>query len=98
MRILPRLFFRRLKPMGRRFRRLSRHVTVVRAAFLLECLSFGAAILFLLTGSRLSFFARWGQRADAALLAAASILFGVVHTVARRRLVPRLERYFYPAA
>jgi sigma-B regulation protein RsbU (phosphoserine phosphatase) len=98
MRILPRLFFRKFKPMGRRLRRLRRHLTVARVAFALECLTFGGAILFLLTGSRLSFLDRWGQRADAAVLAFASILFGVLHTVARRRLVPRLERYFYPAA
>lgn len=98
MRIFPRFFFRRLKPMGRRLRHWRRHLTVARAAFALECLAFGAVLLFLLTGSRLSFLDRWGQRADAALLAAVSVLFGVVHTLARRRVVPRLERYFAPAA
>ncbi|HVG28240.1 MAG TPA: GAF domain-containing SpoIIE family protein phosphatase [Pyrinomonadaceae bacterium] len=98
MRVLPRFVFRRFKPFVRRLRRLWRRVTVARAAFALECLAFGAATLFLLTGSRLSLLDRWGRRADAAALAAASILFGVVHTLARRRIVPRLERYFSPAA
>jgi sigma-B regulation protein RsbU (phosphoserine phosphatase) len=98
MRVFPRFVFRRLKPLGRRVRRWRRHVTVARAAFALECLTCGGAILFLLTGSRLSFLDRWGQRADAVLLATVSIIFGVVHTLALRRVVPRLERYFSPAA
>jgi sigma-B regulation protein RsbU (phosphoserine phosphatase) len=98
MRVFPRFVFRRFKPLRRRARRLGRHVTVARVALALECVTFGGALLFTLTGSRLSFLDRWGPRADAAVLASASIIFGLLHALARRHIVPRLERYFAPAA
>jgi sigma-B regulation protein RsbU (phosphoserine phosphatase) len=98
MSVFPRFVLRRFKPLGRRLRRWRRHVTVGRVAVALECLLFGAALLFLLTGSRASLLDRWGRHADAVLLALFAILFGVAHEIGRRRVVPRFERYFEPAA
>ncbi|MDQ3906791.1 MAG: SpoIIE family protein phosphatase, partial [Acidobacteriota bacterium] len=98
MRVFPRFVFRSFRPLGRKLRRLRRHVTAARAALALECLTFGAALAFLFTGGRLSFLDSRGPRADAAALALASIIFGLAHSVVRRRVVPRIERYFSPAA
>jgi sigma-B regulation protein RsbU (phosphoserine phosphatase) len=70
---------------------------VARAAVALECATFGALVLFLFTGGRLSFLDGLGARADVAALALASAIFGVLHALVRRRVVPRLERYFAPA-
>ena len=98
MRVLPRFARPRIKSFGRRVRRWWKYATPARATFALECLTFGGALLLLFTGSRLSYLDRLGRRADAVALACASLLFGLLHTLVRRRIVPRLERYFAPAA
>lgn len=98
MRVFPRFIIRPLRPHARRVWAWRRHLTVARVAFALQCVTFGAALAYLLTGSRAKVLDEWGPRADAFALTAASILFGLLHRTGRRRLVPWLDRYFSPAA
>jgi sigma-B regulation protein RsbU (phosphoserine phosphatase) len=76
---------------------MSRHLTVERVTLSVEGLIFGAILLSALTGSRAAFIDGFGRRGDlvAALLSLA--LFAWLHTFIKRRLLPRLERYFSPA-
>jgi phosphoserine phosphatase RsbU/P len=97
MRIFPRINRPSLKPLRQKLRRMSRHLTVARVTLSVECGIFGAAMLLALTGSRAAFIDGFGRRGDlvAALLSLA--LFAWLHTFIKRRLLPRLERYFSPA-
>jgi len=76
---------------------LRRRVTVARTVLVLEWLIFGGLIVFALTGTRAAFADGLGDRADLVLLAAALALFGILHKLITRNLVPALERYFSPA-
>lgn len=98
MRVLPRFIIRPIRPRARKLWAWRRHLTVARVMFALQCVTFGAALAYLLTGSRARLLDGWGPRADALTLAAASIIFGLTHRVGRRRLVPWLDRRFSPAA
>src|SRR5215475_5531876 len=97
MRIFPRINRPSLKPLRQKLRRMSRHLTVERVTLGVEGLIFGAILLSALTGSRAAFIDGFGRRGDlvAALLSLA--LFAWLHTFIKRRLLPRLERYFSPA-
>ncbi|HLL74399.1 MAG TPA: SpoIIE family protein phosphatase [Pyrinomonadaceae bacterium] len=98
MRVLPRFILRPIRPHARKIWAWRRHLTVARVMFALQCVTFGAAVSYLLTGSRARLLDEWGPRADAVALTVASILFGLLHRLGRRRLVPWLDRYFSPAA
>jgi phosphoserine phosphatase RsbU/P len=97
MRIFPRITRPSLKPMRQKLRRLSRRLSVARVTLGVEWLIFGAALLMALTGGRAAFIDGFGRRGDliAALLLLA--LFAWLHSLVKRRLAPRLERYFSPA-
>jgi phosphoserine phosphatase RsbU/P len=98
MRVFPRFILRPVRPQARKVWAWRRHLTVARVLFALQCVTFGAAAAYLLTGSRARVLDEWGPRADAVALILASILFGLLHRLSRRRIVPWLDRYFSPAA
>jgi len=97
MRIFPRITIPRLKPLRKKLRRLGRHLSVARVTLGVEWLIFGGALLLALTGARAAFIDRLGRRGDLVALLLLLALFAWLHTLVKRRLLPRLERYFSPA-
>jgi phosphoserine phosphatase RsbU/P len=77
-------------------RRLRRHLSVARAAVIIEWLIFSGVLLFAVTGGRAAFVDDFGQRADVAALALALGLLAVLHAAVKRYILPRIERYFTP--
>jgi phosphoserine phosphatase RsbU/P len=97
MRIFPRINRPSLKPLRQKLRRMSRHLTVARVTLGVECVIFSGALLFALTGGRAAFIDGFGRRGDLVALSLMLALFVRVHTLVKRRLLPRLELYFSPA-
>jgi phosphoserine phosphatase RsbU/P len=97
MRIFPRVTRPSLKPTRQKLRRLSRSLSVARVTLGVEWLIFGAALLAALTGGRAAFIDGFGRRGDLIALLLSLTLFASLHSLVRRRLLPRLERYFSPA-
>src|SRR6266508_1191041 len=94
MRTFPRFTRPSFKPVAQRLRRLRRHLSAPRVAVIVEWLIFGAVLLFALTGGRAAFLDAWGRRADLMVLALALALLAALHTIVKRYLLPRIERYF----
>src|SRR5215471_2053769 len=97
MRVFPRITRPSLKPTRQKLRRLSRHLSVARVTLGVEWLTFGAALLMALTGDRAAFIDGFGRRGDLIALLLLFTLFASLHSLVKRRLLPRLERYFSPA-
>ncbi|MGH9940548.1 MAG: hypothetical protein ACREAM_30260, partial [Blastocatellia bacterium] len=97
MRIFPRITIPRLKPLRKKLRRLGRHLSVARVTLGVEWLIFGGALLLALTGARAAFIDQLGRRGDLVALLLLLALFALLHTLVKRHLLPRLERYFSPA-
>src|SRR6266498_5043360 len=94
MRTFPRFTRPSFKPVAQRLRRLRRHLSAPRVAVIVEWLIFGAVLLFALTGGRAAFLDAWGWRADLMVLVLALALLAALHTIVKRYLLPRIERYF----
>ena len=86
MRILPRFHVPKTKAVRRLWRKSKGHLNLKRIYFSLEFILFITIYVALLGLHR--------NTIAAALLVAAFI---VIHLLARRRLLPRLERYYAPA-
>src|SRR5262245_18637069 len=97
MRIFPRITRPSLKPLRRRLRRLSRRLSVARVTLGVEWSIFGVGLLLMLTGGRAAFIDRFGRRGDLVASLLLLALFAWLHGLVKRRLLPRLERYFSPA-
>lgn len=96
MRILPRFQLPTSKAMRRLWRKSKGHLGVRRVYFSVEIILFIAIYYAVFSGARLRAIDGWGGRADMMLslsLIAALIVF---HIVARRRLLPKIERYYEP--
>ncbi len=65
---------------------------------LIEWGLFACGILYLFSGWRAAYFDRLGHRADLFVLAIALLVFAGLHALAKRFLLPRLERYFSPVS
>ena len=83
--------------MRQKLRRLRRHLSVARVTLGVEWLIFGVALLLALTGDRAAFIDQFGRRGDLISLLLLLALFASLHALVKRRLLPRLERYFSPA-
>jgi sigma-B regulation protein RsbU (phosphoserine phosphatase) len=88
-------------PKRKALRRLWRHskarLTVRRVYYSVELILFIAIYFAVFSGSRLRFIDGFGRRMDAVVSLLLLAEFVVIHAVARRRLLPKIERYYAPA-
>ncbi len=96
MRILPRLHIPRFRSFSRALRRMAKHLTVSRVTLLVELMLAAALLWFALTGSRAAWLDQRGRRADALVIAALLVVFGWLHLLIRRHIVPWIELKFSP--
>ncbi|MBS1787006.1 MAG: SpoIIE family protein phosphatase [Acidobacteria bacterium] len=96
MRVFPRIQLPNSKLLWRRLQLIQRHLTVRGVTLTVELALASAALVVLYTGSRAVWLDGYGNRADLLAAALALILFGLIHATVKRRLLPRIERYFSP--
>ena len=97
MRILPRLNMPTSKAARRIWRHSKAHLSLKRIYYSVELLLFVAIYFVVFSGGRLRFIDSWGSRMDTIVSVLLAILFVIAHVVARRRLLPKIERYYAPA-
>jgi sigma-B regulation protein RsbU (phosphoserine phosphatase) len=97
MRILPRLNLPTSKAARRLWRKSKARLNLRRIYYSAEIVLFIVIYFAVFSGSRLRTLDTFGRRTDvivSLLLVAAFIL---IHVIARRRLLPKIERYYAPA-
>ncbi|HSL55297.1 MAG TPA: hypothetical protein VK868_12925, partial [Pyrinomonadaceae bacterium] len=97
MRILPRVNVPTSKSARRLWRKSKARLTLRRIYYSVEILLFIAIYFAVFSGGRLRTLDTFGHRTDvivSLLLVAAFIL---IHVIARRRLLPKIESYYAPA-
>jgi sigma-B regulation protein RsbU (phosphoserine phosphatase) len=97
MRILPRLNLPTSKAARRLWRKSKARLNLRRIYYSVEIILFIVIYFAVFSGSRLRTLDTFGRRTDvivSLLLVAAFIL---IHVIARRRLLPKIERYYAPA-
>ncbi len=97
MRILPRLHMPNSKAVRRLWRKSKAHVTVHRVYYSAEVILFIAIYFAVFSGARLRTIDAFGGRTDMILSLLLVGVFIVTHVVARRVLLPKIERYYEPA-
>lgn len=78
--------------------RWKRRLTVRRVAVAIEVAALALTLGVLLSGARAAYLDRLGRRADAVVVAATLAVFGVIHLLAFRRVVPSIEQQLAPPA
>ncbi len=97
MRILPRVSMPRSKTVRRLWRQSKQHLSVRRVYYFVEATLFIAIFILAFSGSRLRFIDAYGRRTDLVVSVLLVVSFVLVHILARRVLLPRIERYYEPA-
>src|SRR6185436_11426601 len=97
MRILPRLNMPTRKAARRLWRHTKAHLTLKRIYYSVEALLFALIFFAVFSGSRLRFIDTWGGRMDTIVSILLLAIFVITHVVARRRLLPKIQRYYAPA-
>ena len=97
MRILPRINLPKRKAARRLWRKSKAHFKLRRVYFSVEFVLFALIYLLVFSGNRLRFIDGFGRRTDAIASLVLIIAFIVIHVVARRRLLPKIESYYAPA-
>ena len=97
MRILPRLNMPTRKAARRLWRHTKAHLTLKRIYYSVEVLLFTIIFVLVFSGSRLRFIDAWGGRMDTIVSVLLAAIFVITHIVARRRLLPKIQRYYAPA-
>ncbi len=97
MRILPRLNMPTRKAARRFWRHTKAHLNLNRIYYSVEFILFVVIFFVVFSGSRLRFIDAWGSRMDTAVSVLLLVVFVVTHIVARRRLLPKIQRYYAPA-
>jgi len=96
MRILPRVNMPTPKAARRLWRQSKGHLTVRRVYYSTEFVLFGLIFFLVFSGGRLRFIDSYGRRTD---LLVSLLLFGtfvLVNSLARRRVLPKIELYYEP--
>ena len=96
MRVLPRINMPTPKAARRLWRHSKGHLSVRRVYYSVELAIFAAFYVIVFSGGRLRYLDSFGRRADwvfSLLLSATLIL---LHWLARKHLLPRIERYYEP--
>ena len=97
MRILPRLNMPTRKAARRVWRHTKAHLTLKRIYYSVEAILFTLIFFVVFSGSRLRFIDAWGGRMDTIVSLLLLGVFIITHIVARRRLLPKIQRYYAPA-
>src|SRR6185295_16562022 len=97
MRILPRLNMPTSKAARRLWRKSKARLSLRRIYYSVEVLLFIVIYFLVFSGSRLRTLDTFGRRTDAIVSLLLVAAFILIHVVARRRLLPRIERYHAPA-
>lgn len=96
MRILPRVNMPTPRAARRLWRQSKGHLSVRRVYYSVEVAIFGALFAVTFSGSRLGFIDGFGRRADLVFTLLLVAIFVIVHVLAHRALLPRIERYYEP--
>jgi len=97
MRILPRLNLPKRKAARRLWRKSKARLTLRRIYYSAELLLFIAIYFVVFSGGRLRALDAFGRRADAVITLLLVAAFILIHVIARRRLLPKIESYYAPA-
>src|SRR6185437_1757600 len=97
MRILPRLNMPTIKAARRLWRKCKTRLTLRRIYYSVEIILFVAIYLVVFSGSRLRTLDTFGHRTDAVVTLLLVAAFILIHVIARRRLLPKIESYYAPA-
>src|SRR5215216_361770 len=97
MRILPRINLPKKKAARRLWRKSKGHLTLRRVYYSIEFILFAAIYFLVFSGSRLRFIDSLGHRMDTVASVVLMTAFIVIHILARRRLLPKIESYYAPA-
>jgi sigma-B regulation protein RsbU (phosphoserine phosphatase) len=98
MRILPRIGKPKLKRHLQRWRRRRKDLSTENVALTIELLIFVVGVFLIFTGRRAAYLDSWGRRADLVALFLLASLMILLHKLNHRYLLPRIIRYFSPAA
>jgi sigma-B regulation protein RsbU (phosphoserine phosphatase) len=96
MRVLPKVTLPSPKSVRRLRRRLRRHLTVRRVFYAVEAIVLIALFVLVFSGSRLRYIDGYGRRSD---LITGVLLFALVllvHYLARKHILTRIERHYTP--
>ena len=97
MRILPRVNMPKRKAARRLWRKCKERLTPRRIYHAVEMALFIGIYFLVFSGNRLKTLDTFGRRSDAVVSLLLVAAFILIHIIARRRLLPRLERYYAPA-
>src|ERR1044071_6246614 len=97
MRILPRVQLPTSKAARRLWRKSKGHIKLRRIYYSCEFVLFAAIYFLVFSGSRLRTIDAYGSRMDLLVSLGLVGLFIVIHVVARRSLLPRIESHYAPA-
>ena len=96
MRILPRVKVPTPQAVRRLWRKSKGRLTLRRIYFSVEAFVFIAVYFIIFSGGRMSAMDTYGRRMDVMVSLALVSAFMIIHVVARRRLLPKIERYYEP--
>ena len=97
MRILPRLNVPTRKAARRLWRKSKARLNLRRIYYSVELFLFIAIYFVVFSGSRLRTLDTFGRRTDAIVSLLLVAAFILIHVIARRRLLPKIESYYAPA-